>query len=120
MFRFSRLGLALLVLASIGTPIERTVRAAEEHRVIMIAAKRFEFSPKQISVKQGETVTLRLTSEDVTHGLFSKPLHIDALIVPDNSTEVTFTPDAAGIYNTICDHFCGVGHGGMKLTIVVE
>jgi heme/copper-type cytochrome/quinol oxidase subunit 2 len=30
------------------------------------------------------------------------------------------TPKVAGRYTTICDHFCGAGHGGMKMTIIVE
>ncbi len=96
------------------------VRAAEEPKVIAITAKRFEFSPKEITLKLGETVKLQLTSEDVTHGFFAKPLGIDEVIVPGKTTEVVVTPKAAGRYTTICDHFCGAGHGGMKMTIVVE
>ena len=26
----------------------------------------------------------------------------------------------AGRYAAICDHYCGSGHGNMKMTIVVE
>jgi cytochrome c oxidase subunit 2 len=96
------------------------VRAAEEPKVIAITAKRFEFSPKEITLKLGETVKLRLTTEDVTHGFFSKPLGLDEAIVPGKTTAVVLTPKAAGRYTTICDHFCGAGHGGMKMTIVVE
>ena len=94
--------------------------AAEEPRVIAITAKRFEFSPKEITLRLGETVKLQLTTEDVTHGLFAKPLGIDAVIAPGKTTEVVVTPKVAGRYTTICDHFCGAGHGGMKMTIVVE
>lgn len=35
-------------------------------------------------------------------------------------TDVTITPEVAGSYTTICDHFCGANHGNMKMTIVVE
>jgi cytochrome c oxidase subunit II len=89
-------------------------------RVIPITAKRFNFSPAQITVKKGETVTLRLTSEDVTHGFYMKPLKIDEVIEPGKPTDVTITPQAAGTFTTICDHFCGSGHGNMHMTIVVE
>lgn len=95
-------------------------RPAEEPRVIAITAKRFEFSPREITLKVGETVKLQLTTEDVTHGLFAKPLGIDEVIVPGQTTEVVLTAKAPGHYTTICDHFCGAGHGGMKMTIVVE
>ncbi len=96
------------------------LRAAEQTKVITITAKRFEFSPKEITLKQGETVKLQLTTEDVTHGFFVKPLGIDEDIVAGKATEVIVTPKTTGRYTTICDHFCGAGHGGMKMTIVVE
>ncbi len=89
-------------------------------RVVEIAARRFQFSPGQITLKRGEPVTLRLRSEDVTHGFFSRPLGIDADVPPGRTTEVTITPKEAGRFTVICDHFCGPGHGGMKMTIVVE
>ena len=34
--------------------------------------------------------------------------------------EITVTPQTAGTYTTICDHFCGANHGNMNMTIVVE
>src|SRR5574341_2083054 len=85
---------------------------AGEPRVVEIAAKRFEFSPREIVLRRGETGTLRLTSRDVTHGFFQKALGIDTTIEPGKTTEVTLTPERAGRYLTICDHFCGSGHGG--------
>ena len=111
-------GLALVVsLLAVASP---PARAQDEPRVVAITAKRFEFSPNQITLAKGETVKLRIKSEDVTHGLFVRPLGIDAEIVPGQVTELTVTPQTAGTYRAICDHFCGAGHGGMKMTIVVE
>ena len=95
-------------------------RAATRPRVVTITAKRFEFSPQEITLKKGETVTLQLRSEDVTHGFFSRALGIDADLIGGETTEVTLTPQNPGKYTTICDHFCGAGHGNMKMTIVVE
>ena len=89
-------------------------------KVINITAKRFAFEPAQISLKKGEPVTLQLTSGDVTHGFYLKPLHIDEIIEPGKTTEVKITPQTAGTFTTICDHFCGANHGNMKMTIVVE
>jgi len=91
-----------------------------EPRVVEITAKRFEFSPAVVTVKKGETVMLRLRSLDVTHGFFQKDLGIDLEIEPGKVTEMTLTPRVQGRYLTICDHFCGSGHGNMKMTIVVE
>lgn len=93
---------------------------ADSLKVVEITAKRFEFVPNKITLKKGEPVTIRLTSADVVHGFFLRPLKIDELISPDKPTEVTVTPQTAGTFTTICDHFCGVNHGSMKMTVVVE
>jgi cytochrome c oxidase subunit 2 len=111
----SGLALVAAMLVEAGAP----ARAQDPPRVIVITAKRFEFSPSQITLAKGETVKLQLRSEDVTHGLFVRPLGIDAEIAPGQVSELTVTPQKAGTFRAICDHFCGAGHGGMKLTIVV-
>jgi cytochrome c oxidase subunit 2 len=117
----ARLTAGLLIVLAAGFTIGGSgARAAEDPRVITITAKRFEFNPKEVTITLGETVRLQLTSEDVTHGFFMKPLGIDEEIVPGKTTEVVVTPRTAGRYTTICDHFCGAGHGSMKMTIVVE
>ncbi len=95
-------------------------QASERPRVVTITAKRFEFSPSRITLKKGETVKLLLKSEDVTHGFLMKALGIDTDIPAGETAEVTLTPQAPGKFTTICDHFCGAGHGNMKMTIVVE
>jgi cytochrome c oxidase subunit 2 len=111
------LPLALVMLLALGSP--RMAHADGGPRVIEITAKRFAFSPNQITIKKGETVKLRLTSEDVTHGFFMRALKIDEDIQPGTPTEITLTPQTAGTFTTICDHFCGANHGNMNMTITV-
>jgi cytochrome c oxidase subunit 2 len=93
---------------------------AAEPRTIAITAKRFEFSPSTITLKKGETVKLLVTSEDVTHGFFLRPLKLDLELSPGQTQEASVTPLEAGTYTAICHHFCGAGHGNMKLRVVVE
>jgi len=95
-------------------------RAAAAERVVEITAKRFEFSPREVTLKRGETVRLQLHSEDVVHGFFQRKLGIDTEIEPGKTTEVVVTPAEAGRFLVICHHFCGSGHGGMNLVFVVE
>ena len=111
---------ALALVAGLPAAAGRPARADESPRTIVITAKRFEFAPKEITIKKGETVKIQLKSEDVTHGFFLRPLGIDAEIPAGQTAEVTVTPREVGRYRAICDHFCGAGHGGMKMTIVVE
>jgi cytochrome c oxidase subunit 2 len=89
-------------------------------RVVEITAKKFEFAPNVVMLKKGEPVTLRLTSTDRAHGLLVKAFHVDLDVDGGESTEVTFTPAESGSFPAICDHYCGSGHGGMKMTFVVE
>jgi cytochrome c oxidase subunit 2 len=88
--------------------------------LVVITAKRFEFEPKQITLTKGEPVTIRLVATDHAHGLLVKPLGVDLDAKPDKPAEVTITPSAEGTFNAICDHYCGVGHGNMKMVIVVK
>ena len=105
----------LTVLFARGTSVR-----PDQTPVVEITAKRFAFSPNTITLKKDQTVTLRLHSEDVTHGFFLRPLGLDEEIPAGQSTDVTITPHAAGTFTTICDHFCGANHGSMNMTIVVE
>jgi cytochrome c oxidase subunit 2 len=89
-------------------------------RVIAISAKRFEFTPGQITLKRGEPVTLRVSAEDRDHGFFQEELHIELDLTPEHVSEVTITPEKAGRFVVICDNFCGSGHGNMKMVINVE
>ncbi len=112
---------ALSVAAAIAVVLAGArLRAEPEARVVPITARKFAFDPAEVTLKQGETVKLQLRSEDVVHGFFVRPLGIDEDIVPGRTTEVVVTPRTPGRYTTICDHFCGAGHGNMKMTIVVQ
>ncbi len=115
----SVMNVAVLTMTLLSVGSTRRVNA-QEPRVIEISAKRYEFTPNTITLKKGETIKLRLHSEDVTHGFFSRQLKIDETVEPGKTAEITLTPQAAGTFKTICDHFCGTGHGNMAMTIVVE
>jgi len=116
--------LVLTVLVTLLCALAVAPRAAApltaEPRVIEIVAKRFQFTPNLVTLKKDEPVVLRLRSEDVVHGFFQRPLGINTTIQPGKTTDVPLTPHEAGKYSIICHHFCGAGHGNMKMTVVVE
>jgi cytochrome c oxidase subunit 2 len=112
--------LPLALLSMLALTSSRPARADASARVIEITAKRFAFAPNSITLKKGEPVILRLHSEDVTHGFFMRALKIDEVIEPGQTKDVVIAPQTAGTFTTICDHFCGVNHGNMNMTIVVE
>jgi cytochrome c oxidase subunit 2 len=92
----------------------------ETPRVVEISAKKFEYAPNVVTLKKGQPVTLRVTALDRAHGLLVPAFHIDLDAIPGTPAETTFTPAESGKFDAICDHYCGSGHGNMKMTFVVE
>jgi cytochrome c oxidase subunit 2 len=88
-------------------------------RRIQVTAKRFTFTPGDITLKRGERVVLVLTSADVQHGIRIKELGVDIKAGKGQTTEFAFTPDKAGTFVGHCSVFCGSGHGSMALTLHV-
>lgn len=109
--------LALLTFVVSSSPV---MLAQDSTRQIPIVAKKFGYSPSEVRLKKGETVTLVLKSEDAAHGLKSKDLALDARIEPGTETKVVVTPQAAGQFTAFCNVFCGSGHRDMKMTFIVE
>ena len=93
--------------------------AQELQRTIEIHAHRYAFSPTDITIKKGETVRLRLVSDDVTHSLLIKGLSVDQTITKGHPAEIILTAKQAGDYPGQCGHFCGSGHGKMLFTVHV-
>ena len=108
-------GIAVAAVA----PKTKLASAAVNPKVIEITAKRFQFTPSEITLKRGEPVILRLTSTDRVHGFMSRLFKIDTDIPPDKTTDVTVAPATAGDFAIICDHYCGTGHGNMKMKVTV-
>jgi cytochrome c oxidase subunit 2 len=93
---------------------------AQSPRRIEITAKRFTYDPDVITLKRGQPVVLVMRSSDVAHGLKVEELNIKSdEIKKDKETEIEFTPEEVGQYVGQCAHFCGIGHGSMKLQIEV-
>ena len=90
-----------------------------DEQVIKITAKKFEYSPREITLKKGVPATLELTSLDRLHGFNCPDLKIRSDIKPGNVNKVNFTPDKTGSFEFHCDIFCGSGHEGMTGTIIV-
>ena len=96
------------------------VVAQPRERVIRIQAKRFSYTPGELTLKKGEPVVLELTSADVLMGFNLPDFNVRADVVPDKVTRVSFTPDKTGTFIFLCDIFCGDKHEEMhgQLTVV--
>lgn len=89
---------------------------------IRITARRFTFTPKEITVPKGQKVRLLLTALDVNHGFAMDAFKIRTKIEAgaEDPTVVEITPDKEGEYEFYCAVFCGGGHGGMKGKLIVK
>jgi cytochrome c oxidase subunit II len=96
------------------------LHAQESVRVIQVHAKRFSFTPSEITLQKGETVKLVLTSEDVPHALVIPELNVKQEVSKGHPAEVTIVADKAGDFHGMCGHFCGTGHGSMLFTVHVK
>ena len=62
---------------------------------------------------------LEITTLDFAHGFFIPELKIRADLVPGSQVRVDLKIDREGVYEFICDNFCGSGHEEMAGKIVV-
>ncbi len=80
-----------------------------------------EISRNALVVKPGETVLLKVLSNDVIHGFNIPVAQITAEIDPDDKRELWIrVPDEPGKYLIQCVNYCGVGHTQMKAWLVVD
>ncbi len=102
--------LSLLASARASSGHVQPVQAEPEPRVISIKAKRFEYIPNRICVRQGQTVTLRMESLDVTHGLYLDGYGLDIKARPGMVAKATFVADKRGRFTFRCSETCGEFH----------
>jgi cytochrome c oxidase subunit 2 len=107
------------VLAVSCIAFSRPAPAADAPKRIEVSAKRFTYTPSEITLKVGQPVVIVLKSEDVAHGLKFKELNLQTEIGKGTASELSFTPTKAGDFVGHCSHFCGAGHGSMTLTLHV-
>jgi cytochrome c oxidase subunit II len=86
---------------------------------INVSVKKFAYEPSQITLKKGEPVVIKLTTQDVAHGLKFKELNLNTRIEKGKPAELAFTPTQTGDFVGHCSVFCGSGHGSMTLTLHV-
>jgi cytochrome c oxidase subunit 2 len=91
-----------------------------EERIIELVARRFSFSPGEIVVKGAGPLTLAITSIDFVHGFNVPDLGVRSDLMPGRVTKVRLVPTKAGIYDFLCDNFCGDGHEGMAGRLIVQ
>ena len=126
----------VLTLAATALPSRKAATSAPNVQIINVTAKKYEFDPSPIHVKQGTKVELRITAIDHRHGfsiqltpvgssknaapglLFDSPRKCWNL-PKGKTTIIEFVAKTRGTYPFHCCHFCGFGHKRMKGELIV-
>ena len=90
-----------------------------QERTFEIDARQYAYSPAELRVNTGDTVTLQLVSTDVVHGIYVDGYDISVEADPGQTATLTFTADKAGSFRFRCNVTCGAMHPFMigKLTV---
>jgi cytochrome c oxidase subunit II len=75
---------------------------------------------RELHLPVGTPVTLHVSSADVIHSFWVPEIRLKADMVPGLVSTLRFTPDRIGRYHLICTEFCGIAHGQMTGTVVIE
>ena len=115
---------ALVVLTAVGMTAgwRRLATAAVPdgaEQVVRMTAKKFEYTPSQITLKKGVPVVLEITALDRDHGFKVPELGVRADLKSGQVTRVRIVPDRTGTFEFRCDVFCGSGHEDMSGEITV-
>jgi heme/copper-type cytochrome/quinol oxidase subunit 2 len=92
---------------------------APQERTFRVDARQFAYSPSELRVNPGDTVTLQLVSTDVVHGLYVDGYDISVEADPGQIATLTFIADKPGSFRFRCNVTCGAMHPFMigKLTV---
>ena len=81
-----------------------------QERTFEIDARQYAYSPSELHVNQGDTVTIQLVSTDVVHGLYVDGYDVSVEADPGQTATLTFTADKAGSFRFRCNVTCGAMH----------
>jgi heme/copper-type cytochrome/quinol oxidase subunit 2 len=75
-----------------------------------IEASSFAYTPAELDVAPGDTVTFELAATDYVHGLFLDGYELEVQADPGQTAQLTFVADRAGSFRFRCSVTCGPLH----------
>ncbi len=82
--------------------------------------KKYSMEPETIRLKQGEPVTLEVSTADVEHGFEVEGLNLDEPVQPGKPAIIRLVPRNKGKFRMNCNIICGPRHDSMEGWIIVE
>ncbi len=131
----------ILFVAALGWPaFFKNYVSTPRTRIIELTAQKYGYTPNKIHVNKGDTVIIKPTSKDVTHGFYLDGYPVEFIIKQegiafqkyeweddegkihadwDKVGEIEFTADKAGKFIFRCTQVCGNLHPFMTGELVV-
>ena len=108
--------MAGLIVAFVPLPVPTITPQA---RTFRIDARQYAYSPSELKVNAGDTVTIQLVSTDVVHGLYVDGYDVSVEADPGQTASLTFVADKPGSFRFRCNVTCGAMHPFMigKITV---
>ena len=105
-----------LIVAFVPLPVPTITPQA---RTFRMEARQFAYSPSELTVNAGDTVTIQLVSTDVVHGLYVDGYDVSVEADPGQTASLTFVADKPGSFRFRCNVTCGAMHPFMigKITV---
>ena len=126
---------ALVALGGLIGLLAGSHTASPQTRRFVVHARQYAYDPPVIRVNRGDTVRLRLVSDDVVHGFYLEGHDLDVDILPlepkvlrrwpsrpdevEEVDEVVFVADKEGKFRYRCSHTCGFLHPFMLGELIV-
>jgi cytochrome c oxidase subunit 2 len=102
-------------------PIPASIDPAKvPQQKVEMTAKKYEFTPAEVHVKEGTLVTLEVVSIEGTHGIAIGLFGIDEPLPEGEKKTIRFYASQKGEIPFACSHFCGWGHFSMNGKFIVE
>ena len=98
----------------------RVAQVAPDRYEVYLTGQIWSFTPAEIRVPAGSTVTFVATSRDVVHGLMVPGANVNTMLLPGQVARVTARFDKPGEYPIICHEYCGIAHHAMGGKLIVE
>lgn len=89
-------------------------------RHVTISMKKYAITPREIRLKEGETVQFEVVTEDVQHGFTVPDLGISEPVNPGKPASFMFTAPRKGTFRVECGIICGSGHDDMRARLIIE
>jgi cytochrome c oxidase subunit 2 len=82
-------------------------------------AQIWSFTPAEIKVPAGSTVTFHIASRNLQHSLLIERTNVNVMVLPGQVTKIAARFDEPGEYRFFCAEYCGIAHHIMFGKVIV-